>query len=82
MADGTIKIDIDIPVNKVKSDTQEINHMVENIGKNAGKDMDSSFKKNAESVKREAKSTGQVIDKDIGKEHKTKIKVDGSEAKN
>ena len=81
MADGTIKIDIDIPVNKVKSDTQEINHMVENIGKNAGKDMDSSFKKNAESVKREAKSTGQVIDKDIGKEHKTKIKVDGSEAK-
>ncbi len=81
MADGTIKIDIDIPVNKVKSDTQEINHMVENIGKNAGKDMDSSFKKNAESVKREAKSTGQAIDKDIGKEHKTKIKVDGSEAK-
>ncbi|MGZ7895671.1 phage tail tip lysozyme [Lactobacillus crispatus] len=81
MADGTIKIDIDIPVNKVKSDTQEINHMVENIGKNAGKDMDRSFKKNAESVKREAKSTGQVIDKDIGKEHKTKIKVDGSEAK-
>lgn len=81
MADGTIKIDIDIPVNKVKSDTKEINHMVENIGKNAGKDMDNSFKKNAESVKREAKSTGQVIDKDIGKEHKTKIKVDGSEAK-
>ena len=81
MADGTIKIDIDIPVNKVKSDTQEINHMVENIGKNAGKDMDSSFKKNAESVKREAKSTGEAIDKDIGKEHKTKIKVDGSEAK-
>ena len=81
MADGTIKIDIDIPVNKVKSDTQEINHMVENIGKNAGKDMDSSFKKNAESVKHEAKSTGQAIDKDIGKEHKTKIKVDGSEAK-
>ena len=81
MADGTIKIDIDIPVNKVKSDTQEINHMVENIGKNAGKDMDRSFKKNAESVKREAKSTGEAIDKDIGKEHKTKIKVDGSEAK-
>ena len=81
MADGTIKIDIDIPVNKVKSDTQEINHMVENVGKNAGKDMDSSFKKNAESVKHEAKSTGQAIDKDIGKEHKTKIKVDGSEAK-
>lgn len=81
MADGTIKIDIDIPVNKVKSDTQEINHMVENIGKNAGKDMDSSFKKNAESVKHEAKSTGEAIDKDIGREHKTKIKVDGSEAK-
>ena len=81
MADGTIKIDIDIPVNKVKSDTQEINHMVENIGKNAGKDMDSSFKKNADSVKREAKSTGESIDKSIGREHKTKIKVDSSEAK-
>lgn len=81
MADGTIKIDIDIPVNKVKSDTQEINHMVENIGKSAGKDMDSSFKKNADSVKREAKSTGESIDKSVGREHKTKIKVDSSEAK-
>ena len=81
MADGTIKIDIDIPVNKVKSDSHAVNEELERIGKNAGKDMDSSFKKNAESVKREAKSTGQVIDKDIGKEHKTKIKVDGSEAK-
>lgn len=81
MADGTIKIDIDIPVNKVKSDSHAVNEELERIGKSAGKDMDSSFKKNADSVKREAKSTGQVIDKDIGKEHKTKIKVDGSEAK-
>ena len=81
MADGTIKIDIDIPVNKVKSDSRAVNEELERIGKNAGKDMDSSFKKNAESVKHEAKSTGQAIDKDIGKEHKTKIKVDDSEAK-
>ena len=64
MADGTIKIDIDIPVEKVRSDTKEVDHMVENIGKNAGKDMDGSFKKNAENVKREAKSAGDAIDKD------------------
>lgn len=81
MADGTIKIDIDIPVNKVKSDSQAVNEELERIGKNAGKDMDSSFKKNADSVKREAKSTGESIDKSIGREHKTKIKVDSSEAK-
>ena len=81
MADGTIKIDIDIPVNKVKSDSHAVNEELERIGKNAGKNMDSSFKKNAESVKHEAKSTGEAIDKDIGKEHKIKIKVDGSEAK-
>ncbi|EQM96380.1 phage tail tip lysozyme [Lactobacillus crispatus] len=81
MADGTIKIDIDIPVEKVRSDTKEVDHMVENIGKNAGKDMDGSFKKNAENVKREAKSAGDAIDKDLGKEHKAKIKVDDSEAK-
>lgn len=81
MADGTIKIDIDIPVNKVKSDSHAVNEELERIGKNAGKDMDSSFKKNAYSVKREAKSTGESIDKSIGKEHKTKIKVDSSEAK-
>ena len=81
MADGTIKIDIDIPVNKVKSDSHAVNEELERIGKNAGKDMDSSFKKNAETVKREAKSTGESIDKSIGKEHKTKIKVDSSEAK-
>ena len=81
MADGTIKIDIDIPVNKVKSDSHAVNEELERIGKNAGKDMDSSFKKNAESVKREAKSTSESIDKSIGREHKTKIKVDSSEAK-
>lgn len=81
MADGTIKIDIDIPVNKVKSDSHAVNEELERIGKNAGKDMDSSFKKNADSVKREAKSTGESIDRSIGREHKTKIKVDSSEAK-
>ena len=81
MADGTIKIDIDIPVNKVKSDSHVVNEELERIGKNAGKDMDSSFKKNADSVKREAKSTGESIDKSIGREHKTKIKVDSSKAK-
>ena len=81
MADGTIKIDIDIPVNKVKSDSHAVNEELERIGKNAGKDMDSSFKNNADSVKREAKSTSESIDKSIGREHKTKIKVDSSEAK-
>lgn len=81
MSDGTIKIDIDIPVNKVKSDSHAVNEELERIGKNAGKDMDSSFKKNAERVKREAKSTGESIDKSIGREHKTKIKVDSSKAK-
>lgn len=81
MADGTIKIDIDIPVNKVKSDSHAVNEELERIGKNAGKDMDSSFKKNADSVKREAKSTSESIDKSIGREHKTKIKVDSSEVK-
>lgn len=81
MADGTIKIDIDIPVNKVKSDSHAVNEELERIGKNAGKDMDSSFKKNADSVKREAKSASESIDKSIGREHKTKIKVDSSEAK-
>ncbi|CDI58601.1 tape measure protein [Lactobacillus helveticus] len=81
MSDGTIKIDIDIPVNKVKSDSHAVNEELERIGKNAGKDMDSSFKKNAERVKHEAKSTGESIDKSIGREHKTKIKVDSSEAK-
>ena len=81
MADGTIKIDIDIPVNKVKSDSHAVNEELERIGKNAGKDMDSSFKKNAETVKREAKSTGESIDKSIGKEHKIKIEVDSSKAK-
>lgn len=81
MADGTIKIDIDIPVNKVKSDSHAVNEELERIGKNAGKDMDSSFKKNADSVKREAKSISESIDKSIGREHKTKIKVDSSEAK-
>lgn len=81
MADGTIKIDIDIPVNQVKSDSSAVNEYLEKIGKNAGKDMDSEFKKNAESVKREAKQTGESVDKSVGKNHKIKIHADGSQAK-
>lgn len=81
MADGTIQIDVEIPVNKVKSDAQEIDNILQKVGKDSGNKLDESFNKNAEKVKRKAKETSKAIDNSLGKNHKTKIIADNSDAK-
>lgn len=81
MADGTITIDVDIPTGKVKSDVQAINEEVNKIGNKAGNKLDENLDKNLNKAKTKASQAGKDIDKSLGKEHKTKVKVDANEAK-
>lgn len=81
MADGTITIDVDIPTGKVKSDVQAINEEVNRIGNTAGNKLDENLDKNLNKAKTKASQAGKDIDKSLGKEHKTKVKVDADEAK-
>ena len=79
-ADGTIVIDIDIPVNKVRTDSQDINSILSAIGNHAGDKLDSHFKENTEKVKRDAESTSREVNSKLDKEVKTKYFIDDSEA--
>ena len=81
MADGTITIDVDIQKNKVKSDVQAINEEVNKIGNKAGNKLDENLDKNLNKAKSKASQTGKEIDRNLGKDHKTKITVEDSEAK-
>ena len=81
MADGTIKIDIDIPTGKVKSDVQAINEEVNRIGNKAGNKLDENLEKNFNKAKSKASQTSKNIDRELGKDHKTKVTVEDSEAK-
>lgn len=79
-ADGTIVIDIDIPVNKVRTDSQDIKAILNAIGDHAGDKLDSHFKENTEKVKRDAESTSREVNSKLDKEVKTKYSIDDSEA--
>ena len=81
MADGTITIDVDIQKNKVKSDVQAINEEVNKIGNKAGNKLDENLDKNLNKAKSKASQTGKEIDRNLSKDHKTKITVEDSEAK-
>nr|WP_321314924.1 tape measure protein [uncultured Ligilactobacillus sp.] len=82
MADGKISIEFDIPVEKVHSDTELINNYLSGIGKDAGSEMDRSFSDNADEMVKKSQATSNEIDQTLGKEHKTKITADGSNAEN
>lgn len=81
MADGTIKIDVDIPVGKVKSDAQEINDELNKIGNHSGDKLDQHLRENSSKAKSTAKETERSLDQSLNKDYKSKIKVDSSEAK-
>ena len=81
MADGTITIDVDIPTGKVKSDTDLINVMVDSIGKNAGKDLDTNFNKKVDNVKDQATSASREINQKLGRKVETKITADTHEVR-
>ena len=91
MADGKIVIDIDIPVNKVKTDAQLIDQVLNALGKDAGKELDNSFERSTNKVKQDADDTSKDVKdkiqqtdeeiKSVPKEVETKFSAVTDEAK-
>lgn len=81
MADGIVTIDIDMPLDKFKSDMQLAKGLLKDLGDGAGSEMDSDFKKASDSVVSEAKNVKKDVDAELKKPTATITpKVDDSEA--
>lgn len=72
MADGTITIDLDFPANKSKfhSDTDEVDKLLKQVGKDTGKEMNNSFKENTEKVTAQATKTKEKVNNELEGIHK------------
>lgn len=81
MADGKIVIDIDIPVDKVKTDAQLIDQVLNALGKNAGKELDNSFEQSTNQVKQEADETSKEVNQKLSKPVKFKWTLDNKDVK-
>ncbi len=83
MADGTIAIDIDIPVNQAKSDISLIDRLLSKLGKGTGEQMDADFEKSAHKMESAAKETGHKLTMDLREvKPNVKAKLDDSDVKN
>ncbi len=81
MADGIVTIDIDMPLDKFKSDMQLAKGLLKDLGDGAGSEMDSDFKKASDKVVSEAKNAKKDVDAELKKPTATITpKVDDSEA--
>ena len=79
MADGKIVIDIDIPVDKVKTDAQLIDQVLNALGKNAGKELDNSFEQSTNKVKQDADDTSKEVNEKLGKSVDIKADLDNKD---
>lgn len=81
MADGIVTIDIDMPLDKFKSDMQLAEDLLKDLGSGAGDKMDTDFKKSSNEVVAEAKDVKKDVDNELKKPTATITpKVDDSEA--
>ena len=80
-ADGVITLDFDVPIDKLESDITKANQIIKNVGKDAGGQMDQSFRNNSEKVKNTADTTSQHIKSQLDKKVETKISANTTEAK-
>lgn len=67
MADGVVTIDIDMPLDKLKNDMQLADDLLQNLGKNAGNEMDDNFKKVSSDLVNEAQKAKKDIDEELKK---------------
>lgn len=81
MADGKIVIDIDIPVDKVKTDAQLIDQVLNALGKDAGKELDNSFEQSTSKVKQEADDTSKEVNQKLSKPVQFKWTLDNKDVK-
>lgn len=78
--DGTITIGFDVPIEDLVSDVKQMNKILSGVGKDTGKQMESSFKESSEKVKQTADNTDQHIKNKLGKTTKVKVGADTNEA--
>lgn len=81
MADGKIVIDIDIPVDKVKTDAQLIDQVLNALGKDAGKELDNSFEQSTSKVKQKADETSKEVNQKLSKPVQFKWTLDNKDVK-
>lgn len=81
MADGKIVIDIDIPIDKVKTDAQLIDQILNALGKDAGKELDNSFEQSTSKVKQEADETSKEVNQKLSKPVQFKWTLDNKDVK-
>lgn len=81
MADGKIVIDIDIPVDKVKTDAQLVDQVLNALGKDAGKELDNSFEQSTSKVKQEADETSKEVNQKLSKPVQFKWTLDNKDVK-
>lgn len=81
MADGKIVIDIDIPVDKVKTDAQLIDQALNALGKDAGKELDNSFEQSTSKVKQKADETSKEVNQKLNKPVELKAELDNKDVK-
>lgn len=81
MADGKIVIDIDIPVDKVKTDAQLIDQVLNALGKDAGKELDNSFEQSTRKVKQKADETSKEVNQKLSKPVQFKWTLDNKDVK-
>lgn len=79
MADGKITIDIDIPVDKVKTDAQLIDQILNSIGRDAGKELDSSFEESTNKVKQDADDASKEVNDKLSKPVDIKADLDNKD---
>lgn len=79
MADGKITIDIDIPVDKVKTDAQLIDQILNSLGRDAGKELDNSFEESTDKVKQKADETSKDVDEKLSKPVDIKADLDNKD---
>lgn len=79
-ADGRVVINFEFPVNEVENSKRKIDKILQSLGENAGEDYKKSFTKNADAVKQHAEKTSKEISDKLGKDIKSKVNLDTSDA--
>lgn len=79
-ADGRVVINFEFPISEVESSKRKIDKILQSLGENAGEDYKKSFTKNADAVKQHAEKTSKEISDKLGKDIKSKVDLNTSDA--
>lgn len=79
-ADGRVVINFEFPISEVENSKRKIDKILQSLGENAGENYKKSFTKNADAVKQHAEKTSKEISDKLGKDIKSKVDLNTSDA--